>query len=332
MTNTNSPKGDSVFGNPEKKPDSQGAFNDILSLEDQQKQFFAPEKGGQTNLLNNIRPAIKLTPVKMPAGFNQGVITIDAMDQWRKTSELYRKKKLSQQAREHSTHREKEIPEEKPESGPQQPKRSKFQEIYELESFHFIAPAPFIAEDLKKRLLTADLEVNPELLIEPEPEEYPALEDGTLRVSDVMTKDVICIIESMTIEQAASLFNRRKITGAPVVNYKSRQLVGIISLSDILFHTFETKAISTFHHEGGGSVYQQDSLAILEKPVSAFMSTDVIQVTTDCNVRDACKLMLQNKIHRVIVTKDSQVKGIFTSFDTVRLMAGFDLKVHQDKP
>src|SRR5690606_34149851 len=142
---------------------------------------------------------------------------------------------------------------------------------------------------------------------------------------------VISVIDSTTIEQTASLFNKKKITGIPVVHYLSKRLMGIISTTDIITHIFEGKVISTFNTDG--TFFRQDTLAILERPVKDFMNPDVITVSPYTSVKEACKIMSENNIHRVIVTENDKVKGVFSSSDVVRLLAkdNFDINIKQEK-
>ena len=54
-----------------------------------------------------------------------------------------------------------------------------------------------------------------------------------MKVSDVMTRDVVTASPTMTLKQVASLLSERNIGGVPVV--ESDELLGIVSETDILF-------------------------------------------------------------------------------------------------
>ena len=64
-----------------------------------------------------------------------------------------------------------------------------------------------------------------------------------------------------------------------------------------------------------GTLFMQDSLAILSKPVSLYMNEKVIQVSKDCKVKEACKIMNEHNIKRLVVTEDMRVVGIFSAED-----------------
>ena len=57
-----------------------------------------------------------------------------------------------------------------------------------------------------------------------------------IKVADVMQKNVISVTDTMTIEEAALILERKKIGGLPVLSEEG-DLVGIISSTDI-FHAF----------------------------------------------------------------------------------------------
>lgn len=187
-----------------------------------------------------------------------------------------------------------------------------------------------IQNDLRERIIsrlsTANLDISPELVDEYENQEHIHSETGVLRVSDVMTRNVISVIDSMTIEQVATIFNNKKITSVPVIHYKTKQPIGMITMADIVEHIFHDGTVSTLPIEGNG-MFLQESLAILEKPIRDLMHTDLVEIDSEVSVKDACKLMTDHELHRVIITKNNRVKGIFTSFDAVRVLAKYDIKL-----
>jgi CBS domain-containing protein len=155
-------------------------------------------------------------------------------------------------------------------------------------------------------------------------EEHPN-PDGSLRISDVMTRRVICVLESTSIEQVASLCNRKGITGVPVIN-AHRGLIGIVTLTDILNNMFKQKSLSTYANTTG-EILEQQALAILEEPVRNYMHHNVITVSPSTTVKDACRLMVEHHIRRVVVTQGDLIKGIFSAQDAVSVLAGANLSI-----
>jgi CBS domain-containing protein len=152
---------------------------------------------------------------------------------------------------------------------------------------------------------------------------FTAAPTGILRVADVMTQRVVCVLESTPIEQVASICNRRRITGIPVVTATSRSLVGIVTLTDILNQIVNRPALETL--QAHGEILRQTALAVLDEPVRNFMHSPVFTVPPECSVREACQLMTEKKIRRVVVTQGDLVRGIFSAQDAVRILARADL-------
>jgi len=59
------------------------------------------------------------------------------------------------------------------------------------------------------------------------------IEDMTMRVKDVMTRNVICIGADEAVLKAARLMLQNRISGLPVID-KDRELVGIVTEGDFL--------------------------------------------------------------------------------------------------
>ncbi len=55
-----------------------------------------------------------------------------------------------------------------------------------------------------------------------------------MRASDVMTRRVVCVHPATTVEDAAKLMIRHRVSGLPVVDGDER-LVGIVTESDLLY-------------------------------------------------------------------------------------------------
>jgi CBS domain-containing protein len=151
-----------------------------------------------------------------------------------------------------------------------------------------------------------------------------------LTVKEVMSGNVIKISENASVSDMIFLFNREKITGAPVVNDKER-LVGVVSLNDVAASTHQRAAIasrkleSEFYQSWGHYVTPEDVggfyLELNEDwKVKDIMSRSVLTVTEDTSLREAAAMMLYNKIHRLIVVNGSRIAGVISTSDILRLI------------
>ena len=118
-----------------------------------------------------------------------------------------------------------------------------------------------------------------------------------LLARDVMATEVISVQPSMTVQELANLLTERRISGAPVVDYRG-MLLGIVSDADIL------------------------SRRRNEETVRSIMTTDVIAVAEDESVQEIALLLSVKRINRVPVLRQGKLVGIVSRTDIVKAMAG----------
>ena len=118
-----------------------------------------------------------------------------------------------------------------------------------------------------------------------------------LLARDVMATDVVSVQPSMTVQELAKLLAERRISGAPVVDYRG-MLLGIVSDADIL------------------------SRRRNEETVRSIMTTDVIAVAEDESVQEIALLLSVKRINRVPVLRQGKLVGIVSRTDIVKAMAG----------
>ncbi len=121
------------------------------------------------------------------------------------------------------------------------------------------------------------------------------------KVAEIMTKNVITINMKEPVTKAISILTQKSISGLAVVD-NAGDVVGIISAMDIL------KLFSGENPE-------------LKYTVEEVMTPYTITITPEATLAEAAKLMLENGIHRLIVTESVTKKkpiGIITASDIVR--------------
>lgn len=292
-------------------------------------------------------PAIKpvdysISTVGRVAAINGVIGKVDPLDQWRAFSERLRDRRLAlEQA---STTAQQTGSGTRPESLSPQARRAasqarkayrdqQFQRTYEQDMVNIEHDTDPMVLGLQRYLALVNDPIPDEHLKayetpdEPdEPVVAPALDEmQTLQVKDVMQRKVVCVLESTTIEQVASICNRRGISGVPVVS-TNRSLIGIVTLSDIIHQMFSKRSVSTYADQGG-KVLEQKALAILDEPVRHYMKKNVITVKPETSVREACEVMMQHNIRRVVVARGDLVRGIFSAQDAVKVLAAAHLNL-----
>jgi len=143
---------------------------------------------------------------------------------------------------------------------------------------------------------------------------------GTLRARDVMTRNVIVLKESDTIDGAVKKLKSHSITGAPVVN-EAGKFVGILSISDLLPPGDRKQPVPLAHGEGQATWDLFELAGPMEAGageglVSQRMSRRVVSITADAPLVEAARVMCDGHWHRVPVVDDSgALQGIISTMD-----------------
>ncbi len=162
-----------------------------------------------------------------------------------------------------------------------------------------------------------------------------------IQASDIMQTRVVTFSPSTPIEEAVQTFEDQRISGAPVVDERGR-LVGMLSLSDIARPdhvksgrtTAEGNAMALTAPDDDSldnerdeeevilSMYDYDA-GLRDRPtVGDWMSSQPICVGPEWTLPRICRLMVKERIHRVPVVHAHELKGIISTFDVVRCVAG----------
>lgn len=173
-----------------------------------------------------------------------------------------------------------------------------------------------------------------------------------LKVSEIMTRDVLTVQPETTLRDAAELFSAKHISGAPVC--RGDKVVGVISMGDIIDFTTtapeesvgdagrepadqrleeeqEDAAAASFYMDLADDSADVDDR--MQEPefaerrlydehvVEEAMSTNPIGVSPNDSVADAAKVMRRRGIHRVLVVERGKLEGIVSAMDIVRALA-----------
>ena len=122
----------------------------------------------------------------------------------------------------------------------------------------------------------------------------------TINIGDVMTKSVISVDATLTINETAKMMEDAKV-GAVIV-MEDNVPVGIVTDRD-----FSVKVAA---HS-----YQ------ITEPVKQIMSSPLFSINSDESVRIAADLMHERKIRKLPVIDDGNIVGIITATDIVNLLS-----------
>ena len=146
---------------------------------------------------------------------------------------------------------------------------------------------------------------------------------------DIMTQAIYTVSPDMHLIDMDKALYEQKISGAPVV--ENGILVGIISRTDISHKLSDAVEIkpgqTTFYWEMDGSttaitVNESCSENIVKKmqksSVADVMTKQVISVESTDSVKTVAALMVEHKIHRVLIVDDNKLVGLVSSLDIAR--------------
>jgi len=132
--------------------------------------------------------------------------------------------------------------------------------------------------------------------------------DG-MKVGDIMSTDVITLIEDETLAHAKSCMDRGRIRHLPVV--RDGRLVGLVTHRDLLAASFSIFA------EVEPAEQRRIFVTI---PVTEAMHRDVVTVGPDDSVAEAARILLDNKYGCLpVVGRGGELLGIVTEADFLRL-------------
>jgi predicted transcriptional regulator len=120
-------------------------------------------------------------------------------------------------------------------------------------------------------------------------------------ISDMMTKDVWTVDTEDTVDKIDVMFALHNVSSAPVMDARG-DVFGIISAVDLLhFHAA---------HKSPKAVKAWELCTY--RPIAVSPETSAVEVA---------KLMMNNKVHHILITENGTLHGIVSSLDFVKQYA-----------
>lgn len=118
-------------------------------------------------------------------------------------------------------------------------------------------------------------------------------------ISSLMTSPVWSVDMDATVEAIEALMARESLSWVPVTE-PNGAAVGVVSQSDLLQFNLHRK---------------KDAASV---PAWQICTYKPISVSADTSVADVARLMLERRIHHVVVTRDGIMVGVVSALDFVR--------------
>jgi CBS domain-containing protein len=144
-----------------------------------------------------------------------------------------------------------------------------------------------------------------------------------LKAKDIMTKDVITVTPSTTIEELARILVDRRISGTPVLD-ENGGMIGIVTENDLVrknkkFHIPTIiRLFDAFIMLQSQSMIEEEIKAMAAVTVSDIYKKEVITVTEDTQVDEIASIMSEKNVHLIPVVQGKEIKGIIGKIDIIK--------------
>jgi CBS domain-containing protein len=146
-----------------------------------------------------------------------------------------------------------------------------------------------------------------------------------MQAIDVMSRDLVTVSPSDTVQDAARVMLKSKVSGLPVVDDKGA-LVGIVSEGDLLhrvendtdrLHSLLRQMFTPAAH------LKSEFVKSTGRVVKDVMTPHPITVGESTLLADIAEIFDRNRIKRVPVVQDNVLIGIVSRADLLRALVGF---------
>ncbi len=160
----------------------------------------------------------------------------------------------------------------------------------------------------------------------PRPRALPA-DFATLTAADVMQRDLITVLISDPADAIERVLADAKISGVPVLDHDDR-LVGVVSMADLVRRYAEEQDLPTdTDYPAFGDDVDETEIVAFDRPTRLqacagdLMTSEVTTVGPQIGLRELAKIMVTQRIHRVLVTERLRVLGLVSTLDVLRAVA-----------
>ena len=151
--------------------------------------------------------------------------------------------------------------------------------------------------------------------------------EAAVKVSDVMTRDVLFVGPEDRLRHAATIMREHRIGGLPVVD--GGRVVGMITESDFLNMAAETP--DGDRHGFLDALFGGHRAAHPSTLVGEAMTKDPVSVEASTGIREAARTMKRHRIKRVpVVSGDGRLVGILSRADVMKIFARNDDAISVD--
>ena len=140
-------------------------------------------------------------------------------------------------------------------------------------------------------------------------------------VSEFMTRDVVAVSPETALDTVAATLTKHRISGAPVVDAQGKA-VGVVSLADIVDperHSSESKGFPIVYYiEDGMATPSIEGAEFRKGRAEDVMTPLPFTIEASAPITEAAAVMVENRIHRLLVVESDALVGIVSTLDLLR--------------
>ena len=142
-----------------------------------------------------------------------------------------------------------------------------------------------------------------------------------MRIRDVMSSPVISVTPGTSIKEAATLLVRHGFNALPVID--GGKLVGIVTEADLI-------PLESRPDPRSQIIPPKADPARIPHPVAAVMTAEVVTLQVHEDAARAAQLMLRQNLRSIPVADGTEVVGIVTRRDLLRVLARDDDEISEE--
>jgi CBS domain-containing protein len=153
-----------------------------------------------------------------------------------------------------------------------------------------------------------------------------------LTARDLMRTGVVCVRPEMPLGELEEVLLRERIHGAPVED--GGRVVGIVSRSDVVRQlelererfeasSFYLEPFDADERSNGETarVWEAAGARLGRLAVKDVMTREVVAVRPDAPLQEVARVMLERRVHRLLVMEDGRLLGLVSSTDLISVLA-----------
>lgn len=146
-----------------------------------------------------------------------------------------------------------------------------------------------------------------------------------MKVSEIMSKEVIAVEAETPVNEIAKKLIKHDITGMPVV--KGDEVIGIVTEDDVIMQEAKlhipsyVNVLSSFLYLEDPDDVEADLKKILATSAKDLMTEQVVTISPDASIEDLATLFKEQDVNPVPVEEDGKLVGIVSRADVVALLA-----------